>query len=278
MIDNNKRDYVNSKKISVGIVLGGEVNNYDHFALELAACDYTVCADGGAKHLARINFLPDLLVGDFDSIDKQDLEKLVAAGVPSRQFSPEKNMTDSELAVDAAIDFVYSKITGQDFLNQSDNKSDNKSENRSDIRTENRSKKESEKKADVRICLLAATGDRPDHVFANQLMAASKAREGYDVMMSDGVSRFYFLEGPVSKTFKTDIFDFDFVVSAIAVSDQVSGLSYEGLKYPLDKYELKFGSQRGVSNCLVTKDSSRRKGFSVSIESGTLMLVITPDR
>jgi thiamine pyrophosphokinase len=251
MIENNgANDNLNGGRYCVGIVLGGAVNDYDSFASELTSCDYVVCADGGAAHLAKINVIPDLLVGDFDSIDRQELDKLLKIGVPSRKYPPEKNRTDSELAVDAAIEFINTKY----FQHGKSNRSD------------------------IRIILLAATGSRPDHVLANQLMAAGLAREGYDVLMSDGVSRFYFLNGPIRKIIDTEIFKFSFVVSAIALSNEVKGITYDGLKYPLNDFDLKSGSQRGISNRLDEKVPGGKKAFSVSIKSGLLLLIITHDK
>ncbi|GHV07241.1 thiamine pyrophosphokinase [Clostridia bacterium] len=54
--------------------------------------DLTVAADGGLRHLARLGVTPDLLVGDFDSLDA------LPSGVETLRFPVEKDDTDMCLA------------------------------------------------------------------------------------------------------------------------------------------------------------------------------------
>lgn len=57
-----------------------------------------IAADSGLDHAARLGVIADLLVGDLDSVTDSSLAKTVQA------FSPDKDKTDLELAMDAAIE------------------------------------------------------------------------------------------------------------------------------------------------------------------------------
>jgi thiamine pyrophosphokinase len=70
-----------------------------------------VAADGGAVAAARLGFRPDLLVGDLDSIDATTVDELEAAGVAIERASGDKDETDTELAILAALRRGASRIT-----------------------------------------------------------------------------------------------------------------------------------------------------------------------
>lgn len=63
--------------------------------------DLVIAADGGARVLAEADFLPDVFVGDADSLDLSDLEELERAGVTIERHSCEKDVTDLDLAIEA---------------------------------------------------------------------------------------------------------------------------------------------------------------------------------
>ena len=50
------------------VVSSGSINKYDKLIECFKESDYILCADGGLDHLARLNLLPHLVVGDLDSI------------------------------------------------------------------------------------------------------------------------------------------------------------------------------------------------------------------
>ncbi len=66
--------------------------------------DLVIAADGGANWCVAWGWLPDLVVGDMDSVDAPVAEQLRSAGVPFVQHPVEKDETDLELALRAAID------------------------------------------------------------------------------------------------------------------------------------------------------------------------------
>ena len=47
---------------------------------------------------------PHILLGDFDSISEEDFRRIKSSGAEVCQFPVEKDMTDSELAVDIAVE------------------------------------------------------------------------------------------------------------------------------------------------------------------------------
>jgi len=66
--------------------------------------DLLIAADGGARHMARLGLRPDLLVGDLDSLSQAEVDALILAGTEVLRYPPEKDETDLELAVQAALD------------------------------------------------------------------------------------------------------------------------------------------------------------------------------
>jgi thiamine pyrophosphokinase len=61
-------------------------------------------ADGGSKHLFRLNHLPDRVIGDMDSLEPKVQLWLAENQVPFDQHPREKDETDLELALRLAVD------------------------------------------------------------------------------------------------------------------------------------------------------------------------------
>lgn len=62
-----------------------------------------IAADSGLAAARRLGLEVDLLVGDLDSVDADDLAAAVAAGVAVERHPTAKDATDLELALDAAV-------------------------------------------------------------------------------------------------------------------------------------------------------------------------------
>jgi thiamine pyrophosphokinase len=76
-----------------------------------AGVDWVVAADGGARHAAAIGLQLDLWVGDGDSLGEAGLKALHAAGVPIRRSPADKDESDTELALLAAVERDAPRIT-----------------------------------------------------------------------------------------------------------------------------------------------------------------------
>jgi thiamine pyrophosphokinase len=85
------------------IVCNGSISNYQYFKDYFNKADLIIAVDGGAAHLKRFDVKPHLLLGDFDSISDKDLSFYKNLGIEILNFPKEKDMTDTELAVEIAI-------------------------------------------------------------------------------------------------------------------------------------------------------------------------------
>lgn len=69
----------------------------------LVGTDVVIAADGGANWLATFGRIPDRVIGDFDSIDPDLLTQLERTGVPLERHPFDKDASDLELSVAAAM-------------------------------------------------------------------------------------------------------------------------------------------------------------------------------
>lgn len=63
------------------------------------AAEFVVAADAGLAVCLAAGRLPDLCVGDFDSVEAADLARASGAGVEIERFPAEKDLTDLDLAL-----------------------------------------------------------------------------------------------------------------------------------------------------------------------------------
>ena len=92
------------------IVSSGTITNYNRLKEIINEVDYIICADGGMEHLMKINKLPNVILGDLDSISKLTLEYIVNKNIPIEKYSSIKDSTDTELAMEYLIDRGYDEI------------------------------------------------------------------------------------------------------------------------------------------------------------------------
>ena len=86
----------------VVVVASGAMSASDDRWLDRA--DLVIAADGGFSSLDALGRRPDRLVGDMDSTHPGLVDRLEADGVPIERHPADKEATDTELAVRAAID------------------------------------------------------------------------------------------------------------------------------------------------------------------------------
>src|SRR5215831_11596479 len=95
----------------VVIFAGGALRPGRAFYAAIGTADMFIAADSGAATALKYGCTPRIVVGDFDSLDGAILEDLGKRGIEIRRSSVEKDETDTELAVQAAIDEGATRIT-----------------------------------------------------------------------------------------------------------------------------------------------------------------------
>lgn len=221
------------------IVLSGQIHD-DLICLQwLRQADEIICADGGARHLMRLQIKPHLLIGDLDSIDSLSLNWLRSIHTPIQRYPVQKDETDAELAIMSALHRNPKPGGGHGLV------------------------------------VLGALGDRPDHVLAVQMLAVRLASPERAFLLSDGINRIYTLTGNQVLDLEEPpstpaLEEGQWVLSVIPMTDVITGLTYTGLIYPLQNATLEKGSTRGVSNRFGPSGRA-----SLSLGQGSALVLIT---
>lgn len=93
------------------IVANGTINNI-HLLKECEKeYDFILAADGGTNHCIKAGILPDLIIGDLDSISNNTLKVSKEKDIKIEKFPVKKDSTDTDLSIDYLIDKGYKEIT-----------------------------------------------------------------------------------------------------------------------------------------------------------------------
>jgi thiamine pyrophosphokinase len=92
------------------IISNGELGDENKLKNTLPTFDLVICCDGGIRHLEALGLTPDLIIGDFDSVNSALLDTYIKRGVEVRTFPVEKDETDTELAAQAAIEIGVDEV------------------------------------------------------------------------------------------------------------------------------------------------------------------------
>jgi thiamine pyrophosphokinase len=191
-----------------------------------------IAADGGATACPALGLVPDLVVGDGDSLGPDEQERLERSGILFEAAPVDKDESDLELALAAAVRRGADRIT----------------------------------------ILGAFGGGRLDHELANVALLAHPVIAGVGVVLLDERSRVALLRAPgadgepARRALPGPIGG---RVSLLPVGAGVEGATTTGLRYPLDDEPLPYGPARGLSNVRVADDAAvwLRQGLLLIVEA-----------
>lgn len=178
-----------------------------------------VAADSGLAVARELGLEVDLLVGDLDSLDPMLLATAKAIGTQVRRARPDKDESDTELAMLAAVDRGATRIT----------------------------------------VLGALGGERVDHALSNVWLLAHPALDRRDVVLLDARARVWLLSAPApdgrasTRAFSGPAGG---TISLLPFDGDVEEVTTHGLRYPLRGERLRAGPARGLSNVRMTNDAS----------------------
>ena len=92
------------------IFVNGHLPDFEAARCLIRPDDFLIAADGGTCHALALGLLPSIVIGDLDSLTPDDRQRLEGSGVEIRQYPPDKNETDLELALRTALEADYRSI------------------------------------------------------------------------------------------------------------------------------------------------------------------------
>lgn len=85
------------------ILSGGTVTDLNWLAGVINVNDHIICVDGGAKYAAALGITPQIIIGDLDSVDRMELAEFIKKGTVVKEYSADKDDTDTTLALKEAL-------------------------------------------------------------------------------------------------------------------------------------------------------------------------------
>ena len=94
------------------MLLGGRINKkFLKNHLNKNKYDIIIAVDKGLEVLDLLEIKPNYIIGDFDSIDKEILKKYEELKIEIKKLIPEKDLTDTESALQLAIEMKSKDIS-----------------------------------------------------------------------------------------------------------------------------------------------------------------------
>ena len=81
----------------------GEINNLSFVAGQIRDDDIIICCDGGGRYCRELGVVPDICIGDFDSLDKRVLADFTTKGTKCLPYPRDKDYIDLVLGIETAI-------------------------------------------------------------------------------------------------------------------------------------------------------------------------------
>lgn len=91
------------------IVCAGDEPSKELFFSECEKADFKIAVDGGSRVFYKHNLLPDLMLGDMDSLEESIVKFFISKDVNIKKYKPEKDLTDTAIAVEYIIKEKYNQ-------------------------------------------------------------------------------------------------------------------------------------------------------------------------
>jgi len=97
--------------MKVLIITHGDIKDPDYYRDIVSDMEYVICVDGAIKYAYEMGIIPNVIVGDFDSVELEQLNFYNNYDTEILEFPCEKDETDTEIAVKEAIKKGATEIT-----------------------------------------------------------------------------------------------------------------------------------------------------------------------
>ena len=221
------------------IITGGYLNiEFARQYTKTLSFDKVFAVDKGLEYADAIGIMPDFIVGDFDTVSKTLLEtyekriEREQLHTKIERHPAKKDASDTELALQQAISERAEQIT-----------------------------------------ILGATGSRLDHVLANINLLIQSEKAGVPCYLVDETNRIQLLTSPGRHTCILEKKNqHGRYLSVIPFTDRVSGVTLQGVAYPLKDRDLARESSLTVSNEIIDE-----KAY-ITLENGKMLVIESKDQ
>ncbi len=207
-----------------------------------------IAADRGLEFFLDYLILPDVVIGDFDSLSEDGKNFL--------------EMQSEDIPYGGMLEWKLQKGEGKvvEVVRLRPEKDDSDTQSAMNYAIQNGAKE---------IVILGVTGNRVDHLMANFGLLILAQKQGAEVALAD---RYNYMKLISSGTILKKAEQFGKYVSFFPLGGDVTGLTLEGFKYPLDKYHL-----TTADSGLTVSNEISEEYAKVTYESGTLLMIMSRD-
>lgn len=207
-----------------------------------------IAADRGLEFFLDYLILPDVVIGDFDSLSEDGKNFL--------------EMQSEDIPYGGMLEWKLQKGEGKvvEVVRLRPEKDDSDTQSAMNYAIQNGAKE---------IVILGVTGNRVDHLMANFGLLILAQKQGAEVALAD---RYNYMKLISSGTILKKAEQFGKYVSFFPLGGDVTGLTLEGFKYPLDKYHL-----TTADSGLTVSNEISGEYAKVTYESGTLLMIMSRD-
>ena len=207
-----------------------------------------IAADRGLEFFLDYLILPDVVIGDFDSLSEDGKNFL--------------EMQNEDIPYGGMLEWKLQKGEGKvvEVVRLRPEKDDSDTQSAMNYAIQNGAKE---------IVILGVTGNRVDHLMANFGLLILAQKQDTEVALAD---RYNYMKLISSGTILKKAEQFGKYVSFFPLGGDVTGLTLEGFKYPLDKYHL-----TTADSGLTVSNEISEEYAKVTYESGTLLMIMSRD-
>lgn len=221
------------------IVTGGYVDiNYFKEYIKTLSYDKVFAVDKGLEYVEKMGLIPDVILGDFDTVDGEILAKYENMNSARKEYPKlikypaKKDYTDTELALHLAREEGALEVT-----------------------------------------IVGATGSRLDHVLANMGLLIYASKNGMKCVIVDYNNRIHLISGDYGDS--DYVIDrkgqWGKYISIIPLSEVIDDVTIDGVEYPLDGARIEQGP------CLTVSNVINEKAARIHIGKGTALLIESRD-
>ena len=226
------------------IIGAAEIQNYEKIKKYFRNDDYYIYCDAGLKHQEALGVWPNLIIGDFDSYSKAEMERKYQEIKNGHEDSLNQNQKQAQAAARKPPELIVLPCEKDDTDTVF-------------------AVKEAMRRNFAEFLLVGVIGQRLDHTLANVSILYMLDEAGKEGRILDDYSEMQLVSGSPVRIDDTCAY-----FSLLNVSGQAEGVTIKHAKYPLQDAAIHCEYQYGVSNEVLPGETAE-----VTVARGKLLLI-----